>query len=277
LLILPKKSASALFLVYFSAVNYKTNTLKTIYTIFALLLFTLTTFAQEAHLVKGNIIDLRGKPLENVHVINLNKVIGTITNTKGDFKIKAAVNDTLHFSIIGFKSIKVKVTHDWIKFGSNTIEMTESAYALEEVLIYPHKLTGFLEIDTKYIPTNNAKQYSISGLPKAYESGKKGPSGINKVLGAIFNPADLLYKTFSKKGKQMRKLRQMKKDDNIRKILSQKFDRELLCSFLKIAPEELEEVLGQCNYSEQFIKTANDLQILDAISGCYEEYKVLKK
>ncbi|MGO3154274.1 MAG: carboxypeptidase-like regulatory domain-containing protein, partial [Mesonia sp.] len=27
----------------------------------------------------------------------------------------------------------------------------------------------------------------------------------------------------------------------------------------------------------QFIKTANDLQILDAISGCYEEYKVLNR
>jgi hypothetical protein len=26
-----------------------------------------------------------------------------------------------------------------------------------------------------------------------------------------------------------------------------------------------------------FIQTANDLQIMDAISGCYEEYKVLKE
>jgi hypothetical protein len=25
------------------------------------------------------------------------------------------------------------------------------------------------------------------------------------------------------------------------------------------------------------LKTANDLQIMDAISGCYEEYKILKK
>ncbi|HAH54265.1 MAG TPA: hypothetical protein DCM02_02985 [Flavobacterium sp.] len=31
------------------------------------------------------------------------------------------------------------------------------------------------------------------------------------------------------------------------------------------------------NYSNSFVKTANDLQILDAINGCYEEYKILKK
>jgi hypothetical protein len=68
----------------------------------------------------------------------------------------------------------------------------------------------------------------------------------------------------------------MKKDDEIRKLLSQKFDRELLVSFLQIDKDELEDVLSQCNYSKSFIQTANDLQILDAISGCFEEYKVLK-
>lgn len=251
--------------------------MKTFLSTLTLLLFSLYSIAQNTSEITGKVVDTRGDALENVHVINLNKVIGSITDPKGNFIIDAVVNDTLHLSILGFKSIKIKVTNDWVNFGENTIELTESVYALEEVLIYPHKLTGFLEIDTKYIPLNNAKRYSISGLSKSYESGKKGPGGINKLLGAIFNPADLLYNTFSKKGKQMRKLREMKKDDYIRKILSQKFDRELLCSFLKINPTELEDVLGQCNYSENFIKTANDLQILDAISSCYEEYKVLKR
>ena len=69
----------------------------------------------------------------------------------------------------------------------------------------------------------------------------------------------------------------MKKDDEIRKLLSQKFDRELLTSFLQIDKSELEDVLSHCSYSKNFIQTANDLQILDAISGCFEEYKVLKR
>ena len=204
-------------------------------------------------------------------------MVGSITDKKGVFEIKAAVNDTLHLSFLGYKSIKVKITNDWIKFGDSNIELTESAYALEEILIYPHKLTGYLDIDTKYIPINNSRRYSISGLQKGYEAGKKGPGTISKVLGAIFNPADLLYNTFSKKGTQMRKLRQMKKDDEIRKLWFQKFDRELLTSFLQIDKSELEDVLNQCNYSKNFIQTANDLQILDAISGCYEEYKLLKR
>jgi hypothetical protein len=36
-------------------------------------------------------------------------------------------------------------------------------------------------------------------------------------------------------------------------------------------------IMQRCNYSESFVKTANDLQIMDAIRECYEEYKVLKK
>ncbi|MGB0896813.1 MAG: carboxypeptidase-like regulatory domain-containing protein [Flavobacteriaceae bacterium] len=251
--------------------------MKTLLYTLVLFLFYTASFAQETHTISGKVVNTSGVGLENVHVINLNLVVGSITDKQGEFKLKAVANDTLHLSILGYKSIKIKVTNDWIKFGNSNIELTESAYALEEVLIYPHKLTGFLEIDTKYIPINNSQRYSISGLTKGYEAGKKGPGAINKILGAIFNPADLLYNTFSKKGKQMRKLRQMKQDDEIRKLLSQKFDRDLLTSFLQIDKAELEDVLSQCSYSKSFIQTANDLQILDAISGCFEEYKVLKK
>jgi len=242
-----------------------------------LFIFCSISFAQKKQSITGKVVNTAGIGLENVHVINLNLVTGSITDKKGTFNIKAVVNDTLHLSFLGYKSIKIKVTNDWVKFGNSNIELTESAYALEEILIKPHTLTGYLDIDTKYIPINNSQQYSISGLQKAYEVGKKGPGSISKVLNSIFNPADLLYNTFSKKSKQMRKLRQMKKDNEIRKLLSQKFDRELLTSFLQIDKSELEDVLSHCSYSKSFIQTANDLQILDAISGCFEEYKVLRR
>ena len=44
-----------------------------------------------------------------------------------------------------------------------------------------------------------------------------------------------------------------------------------------IEEADIQDILSNCNYSKSFIKTANDLQILDAISGCYEEYKVLNR
>ena len=137
-------------------------------------------------------------PLESVHVVNLNQVKGTITNQNGKFSIPAAVNDTLYLSYLGFKTQKVRVTNDMLRFGNTEIALTELAYALEEVVVRPYQLTGYLEIDVKNLPINNAYQYSISGLNTSYEAGNKSPSAVTKVLGAILNPADLLRNLFGK-------------------------------------------------------------------------------
>lgn len=217
------------------------------------------------------------QPMESVHVVNLNQVIGTITNKKGEFAISAQVNDTLFFTFLGFKSQKVRVTNDMFRFKDTKISLTELAYALEEVIVRPYSLTGYLEIDVKNLPLNNAFQYSISGLSVGYEAGNKNPSAVSKVLGAILNPADLLRNLFGKKPNQMKKLRQMKEDDRIRDLLASKFDRETLTELLQMEKVDIEDILTNCNYSRSFIATANDLQILDAISSCYEEFKVLNR
>jgi len=217
------------------------------------------------------------KAMESVHVINLNQVVGTITNEKGAFTIAAAVNDTLYISFLGFKSQKIRVTNDMFKFENTEISLTELAYALEEVIVRPYQLTGYLEIDVKNLPVNDAFQYSISGLSVGYEAGNKSTSAVTKVLGAILNPADLLRNLFGKQPNQMKKLRKMKEDDQIRDLLASKFDREILMEMLQIEKVDIQDILNNCNYSKSFIATANDLQILDAISSCYEDFKVLNR
>ncbi len=217
------------------------------------------------------------EPMESVHVLNLNQVIGTITNAKGVFAITATVNDTLYMTFLGFKPQKIKVTNDMFKIKDTKIALTELAYALEEVVVRPYQLTGYLEIDVKNLVVNDSYQYSISGLNVGYEAGNKSPSAVTKVLGAILNPADLLRNLFGRKPNQMNKLRKMKEDDEIRNLLASKFDRETLIELLQIEKVDIEDILNNCNYSKSFITTANDLQILDAISSCYEEFKVLNR
>lgn len=240
---------------------------------------TLLGFAQEETSVKGIVISTTTDlPLEGVNIVNLNKVVGTATDDKGAFEIRANANDTLHFSYLGYKSIKVRVTNDWIKFGQTQIEMTELALALEEVVVKQLKLTGYLEVDVRQVPLKSNYRYSISGLSnKGYEAGNRSPNAVSKVLGAIFNPADFLYNIFGKKPNELRKLKQMKQDDQIRNQLASRFDREMLMVLLEVDRYDLDEIINQCNYSRDFIETANDLQVLDAISECYEEYKVLSR
>jgi hypothetical protein len=228
--------------------------------------------------VKGIVISAStSEVLDRVNIVNLNQVIGTSTDDDGKFEIRANANDTLHFSYLGYKSIKVRVTNDWLKFGETQIQMTELALALEEVVVNQLKLTGFLEVDIAQVPIKTNYRYSISGLSNTgYEAGTNG-GAINKVLGAIFNPADFLYNMFGKKPRELKKLKQMKQDDEIRNLLASRFDREMIMVLLQVDRADLDEIVSQCNYSLDFIRTANDLQILDAINECYEEYKVLNR
>ncbi|HZH70077.1 MAG TPA: carboxypeptidase-like regulatory domain-containing protein [Flavobacteriaceae bacterium] len=240
---------------------------------------TCTVFSQDENAtIVGQVLnDADDKAIEGVHVINLNQVVGTLTNKKGEFNLKARVNDTLYFSYLGFKSIRVRVTNDWMEYGEIKIKMTELGIALEEVVVRPVQLTGYLQVDARIIPIYDNYRYSISGLNTGYEGGRSQPGAVGKVLSSVLNPADFLYNVFGKRPAQMRKLRQMKQDDNIRNLLHSKFDRETLMAVLQLEKVDLDEILNNCNYSETFIRTANDLQILDAISECYEEYRVLNR
>ncbi|WP_010178792.1 carboxypeptidase-like regulatory domain-containing protein [Aquimarina agarilytica] len=241
--------------------------------------YVTTLCAQEKAIsIKGSVLNAADdKILESVHIINLNSIKGTITNTKGEFTIDAKVNDTLYFSYLGFQPLKARVTNDWIKYGNVKVKLTEVGLALQEVVVSAHNLTGFVEVDFKNIPIyNNANRYQIPGISSGYEGGSKR-SATARIVNSILNPVNSLYNIFSRKGKQLRNLRKVKKDDEIRNLLQNKFDRETLTTLLQVDKVDIDEILLQCKYSKQFIKTANDLQILDAISECYEEYKVLNR
>lgn len=253
--------------------------MKKIILLLAFALISATSVAQEkGSLIKGTIMnDANDVVLENVNIVNLNQVIGGISNEKGEFAIRAAVNDTLFFSYLGFKSLRVRVTNDWLKFGEIKIKMTELGIALEEVLVRPVQLTGYVEIDAKLIPVYDNYRYRIAGLNSGYEGGGSQPGAVGKVLSSIFNPADFLYNVFGKRPSEMRKLRKMKEDDEIRNLLQSKYDRETLMMVLQLERVDIDEILNKCSFSKDFIRTANDLQILDAISNCYEEYRVLNR
>lgn len=252
------------------------------FVVFLFLTLSQFCFAQKDSLVtniKGTVINNETKlPLSNVHVINASRVKGTVTSPSGTFEIEAKVNDTILFTYLGYENVKVKVTNDWAKDITTKIYLSEKTYILEEVVVSKYNLTGYVEVDTKIIPVaSDAYRYNISGLNLGYEAGDKSPGAVSKVLGSIFNPADLLYNVFGKRPNEMKKLKAMKKDDTIRNLLATKFDRVTLATLLEIDKDDIPMILENCNYSEYFIKTANDLQIMDAISACYEDYKILKK
>jgi len=229
-------------------------------------------------ILKGQILNAdTKKPLSAAHVLNLNSVTGTITNSNGFFEVATKEKDTILISYLGFQSIKLKVTNDLLKGNELLISLYEKANEIKEVVIKSTKLIGVLEIDVKQVPKDKFTRIHINGLPQTYEVGKPVSQNLTSPIAALFKPIDFLYNHFGNKPTQLRKLQKLKKEDNLRKMLAGKFDREVMMEYLQMDKEELRKLLTDCNYSEYFIKKASDLQMIEAVIDCYENYKAIKK
>lgn len=240
--------------------------------------FSFVGFSQTNTKLKGQIVNAgNNKPLSAAHVLNLNSVIGTITSEKGYFEIPTKANDTILVSYLGFQSIKLKVTNDLLKGNELVISLHEKANEIKEVVIRSTKLIGVLEIDVKQVPKDRFTRIHINGLPQTYEIGKSTSPNLNSPVAALFKPVDFLYNLFGQKPRQLKKLQKLKKEDDLRKMLSGKFDREVMMEYLNMDKQELSKLLVDCNYSDYFIKKASDLQMIEAVLDCYESYKAVKK
>jgi len=226
----------------------------------------------------GKIIDNKdNSPLQSADILNLNSVVGTTTNNNGRFEITAQANDTLFISYIGYQSIKLKVTNDLLKGNELLISMYNKVVNLDEVTLKPHELIGVLVVDAKNVPLDKFTRIHINGISQTYEIGRPTPQNYGSVLSALFNPIDFWYKKFGKKPKQLKRLEKIRKKQKVREIMEQKFSREVLMNYMDMSKKELDDLLDQCNYSDYFIKKASDMQIIEAVLDCYENYKAIKK
>src|SRR6187551_2667069 len=112
------------------------------FVVFFFLFVSIKSIAQTVEIpqkVSGTIIsDNTGTPLANVNIININQVTGTTTNNQGQFELAVTQSDTLHITLLGFESLRIRVTNDWIKNKTTTIQLTQKAIPLNEVVISPY-------------------------------------------------------------------------------------------------------------------------------------------
>ena len=238
-----------------------------------LLVVSADSFAQEKVIFRkpffGQIINMfNQQPLENTHIINLTTTKGTISNYRGEFRIEVAIGDTLYFSEIGFHAKKMIVDEIMLD-RQNIIKLITQNYKLDEVIVTPYDLTGILEVDVKnLISINERKIVRIGGLKTSSELGKniyEKPT--------VFQPIDFIYNIFGDRPKELRKLKKLEEQNQVRDLLYQKYDREFLMETLDLSRKQIESILKHCDYDPNYIIQANDLQILQAVLRCYDQYK----
>lgn len=236
------------------------------FTVLLFILFTSTLSAQK-HIVKGTVVNEITNYVEpDVNIINLNTLKISKTNNKGNFEIEASLNDSIHFSAEGYRSLKLKVTNDWLKNSSITVYIKDNSTTLDELFISNLKLTGFLQVDTKLIELND-NYYFRSYKPTSFSS-----NFLNKL-----DPVDAIYNSLKKNSATNKKIKQLKEETELIELMKTKYDRETVSALLNISKEDIVKVLQSCNHTDRFIYTASDYQVFNALNECLEVHNISKK
>ncbi len=206
------------------------------YTIFLLLFFPIICLSQSngQKLIEGTVYSDDSYSIEGVHVLNITSNYNTITDSEGNFKINANLNDEIIFSAIQFKRKKIIINDDLINSISIKVFLEEFVNELDEVIVNSSGLSGNLSSDllnTGVIDQLNFDDVGIPGFKGIrMESIPTNTQLISEILLAPLSGGiniDRMYKWFSGYYKNLKKVREYINDsdliDQIIKFYGQSF------------------------------------------------------
>ncbi|MBI6120015.1 hypothetical protein [Salegentibacter maritimus] len=134
----------------------------------AFILFNCVLFAQDQDriVINGKIIVPENDSPEGMTIFNQSTSRGTIANSNGEFKLQVALQDTVVFSAIQFKSFKVVVEEGVINSGEMNVFLTENITELPEIRLSNNELSGDIRVDVARIEVEDpdVPQYSAADL-----------------------------------------------------------------------------------------------------------------
>ncbi|WP_265957940.1 carboxypeptidase-like regulatory domain-containing protein [Galbibacter sp. EGI 63066] len=232
--------------------------------------------AQDHTYISGKVM-VDGKPIEGVHVFNKTGFNGGITSKEGFFEIKAKAQDTLLFSSISYKMKEVIITNRLIHQRNITVQMTPIVYELDEVVIRPYHLSGFLEHDMKEMDQNTPTASSL-GLPNA---NVPAMSYSEKKIYSLRNHNGVLFALINgisgRTKKNNKIIAIIRKQDSLKKVKSY-YQDSLFVNALKIPHSHIDGFMYYCEADSSFqkiIESENKLIIWEFLTRKSTAYRQL--
>ncbi len=247
--------------------------------LFLLVFFAMKSFSQEkCALISGKIISSNNS-VSNVHIVNLNTKLGTVSNDDGDFEIMVSLNDTLLFSSIEYERKEISITRNYIKYKRIMVELIPSVNELDEVFI--EGLTGNLNYDINKVPSGASPNHTF--LLKPGDLKKSLPADTHGFLeapnvnpfsmgGGVLGLPDRRYEAEQRLKREIARKKQFPS-----KIIKQ-FGLAYFTDKLHIPEEKIYHFLAYCEdrniigeyYNNNLLKV---IQILQEESKSYHEIK----
>ena len=100
--------------------------------------YSIVVFCQNDTLINCKIVS-ESNLLEDIHVINLSKKKGTVTDARGYFQINVNVSDTLQFSAVNLKATRYVIKENDLSKELLFIPMESLINELDEIAIIHYK------------------------------------------------------------------------------------------------------------------------------------------
>lgn len=172
--------------------------------------------AQNSFLIQGQVLN---DTIEraSLNVVNISMRKGAITNTKGQFRIVARLNDTIHISAVQYESKQFMVTNKMMFERYVAFYLVPKITELDEVIVSNIDLTGDLREDIANLTLHKVYTPQVFGLPmntakertteerRFYTSGSGiNTEGVQFGFGLVV-PLPLLLTSISGKRKRLEK------------------------------------------------------------------------
>lgn len=240
-------------------------------------LFATKTFSQEKSVqIKGQ-LQSETKKLEDIHIFNISKSLGVISNDDGSFKLSVSENDTLYISSLQYEKISVQITKKNIDAKQLIIALNPFVNELDEM--YLKLLTGSLRADMASSPVDTIPKpgwvytkkdiYSIPAIDENDPTTRPDPQANTDPLGPIGGGAALPDKRYDA-------LLRLKRELKLKKDFPEKLKNEFGISYftfaLKIPEAQINNFISYCEYRDIFKKYYNN-KVLEVIEILKKESK----
>jgi len=133
--------------------------------------------------VSGKII-VEGSDISGITIFNTSSNTGTITDEKGEFKLKVSLKDNIEVSALQYQNIRFEVNEAIIKSKKMKLFLIEEINKLDEIIVFTKGLSGNLNIDleatTPFKPKLDALYFGVKHS-KEYDFEKDYKSEVKNI------------------------------------------------------------------------------------------------
>ncbi|MEX1190192.1 MAG: carboxypeptidase-like regulatory domain-containing protein [Bacteroidia bacterium] len=224
-----------------------------------LLLFLLLSLSAEVFSqieLKGKITDVEtGAPLPYSFVIINRTQNGVFADTKGEYSIKVIPGDSLLFSLTGYQFTKLIL--------SDTLKSSPLVRNIQ-LKLKPVKLREF------QVKAPKTFDQILAELEKAEKS---KVSHRTEVSSAIESPITFLYMQFSREGKSIRKISELRAEDEKQALLKDLFTRYMIAHIIDLDETDMDDFIAFSGLKQNYNMFETEYELVVYVKKRHSDYK----